>query len=72
MSQKNQGSDLEKLVVTSKKECEQVLPREMIRFPTSSEKTIRNNWKDKNETEQKKIRLERRKSESGHHPQNLL
>lgn len=42
-------------MITSKEEYEQVLHREMTRFLTGSEKTIRNKWKDRNETEQKKI-----------------
>lgn len=50
-------------MVTSKKEYKQVLHREVIRFLTGSEKSIRKNWKDRNETEQKKIHLERRKSQ---------
>lgn len=50
-------------MITSKKEYTQVPQREMIRFLTGSEKAIRNNWKDRNETEQKKIHLERKKSE---------
>lgn len=50
-------------MVTSKKEYKQVLHREVIRFLTGSGKTIRNNWKDRNEMEQKKIHLETGKSE---------
>lgn len=45
-------------MVTSKKEHKRVLHREVIRFLTGSGKTIRNNWKDRNETEQKKMHFE--------------